>query len=113
LARNQIQKSGKVAQPKGDPGPEPSLYQSFYEQIRRANRGKPWLDPSKTDWSRMDWMIAKDMLRAGHPANEVCSAIMASPGLAQRKDWGPTHTKDYAWRTVRNAGQQVAQWRPL
>ncbi len=55
---------------------------------------------AKTDLSRLDWMVAKDMAKAGRSGAEICKAITeASPNIESRK---AGHMEDYAQRTVNN-----------
>ena len=53
------------------------------------------------DWSQLDWMIAKALVIAGYPVQDVESAILVgSPNIQTRK---PGHLEDYAHRTATNA----------
>lgn len=65
-------------------------------------RAKVILDKygAETDLSRLDWMVAKDMAKAGRSGSEICKAITeASPNIETRK---AGHMEDYAQRTVNN-----------
>ena len=53
------------------------------------------------DFSRIDWMIAKDMIKSGFTVEEVAHAISTcSPEIEVRK---AGHVDDYAQRTAKNA----------
>ena len=83
-------------------GPTPSGRQSYGQRQKRLlhlNRHQPWaFDP---DVSRLDFMIACDMLREGvHPNAVVHEIDIGSPALASRK---PAHKNDYLRRTLRAA----------
>lgn len=55
---------------------------------------------TEADLSRLDWMVAKDMAKAGRSSDEICKAITeASPNIETRK---AGHMEDYAQRTVNN-----------
>ena len=53
------------------------------------------------DWSKLDWMIAKALVIAGYPVQDVESAILlGSPNIQTRK---AGHLENYAHRTATNA----------
>lgn len=55
---------------------------------------------TEADLSRLDWMVAKDMAKAGRSGADICKAITeASPNIESRK---AGHMEDYAQRTVNN-----------
>jgi hypothetical protein len=63
-----------------------------------------------TDYSRLDWMVVKELLRKGYGEGEVRSAmVQASPAIAQRKCG---HVEDYVERTVRKAAGSTSQQNP-
>ena len=59
-----------------------------------------------TDYSRLDWMVAKQMIAQGFAREDIAHALQqASPALDHRK---AGHVQDYTHRTVKNAFDAVA-----
>lgn len=73
-------------------------YNRFARRILAANSDKPWA--SDPDWSRMDWMIGKDMMHAGFSQQAIGEAILqGSPNLSQRHA-GEARLANYVKHTV-------------
>ena len=73
-------------------------YQQRFQAVLDANRDQIWT--ANPDLSRMDYMIAADMVRQGHSSHEIHRILADSPRLATRK---AGHVTDYLNRTVRAA----------
>ena len=86
-------------------------------QVAKPNPGGGSYDPARTyqrlmqlygpevDISRLDWKIAVDMARLGHPVQTIEKAIREhSPKIEARK---AGHVDDYIRRTVQKAWQKV------
>jgi len=74
-------------------------FQRFARRILDENSHKPWA--SNPDWSRMDWMIGKDMMQAGFTQDAVYQAILeGSPNLSQRHV-GEKRMQNYVQHTVK------------
>ena len=70
---------------------------------RLAEIRERWPD---TDWSRADWMIARDLVRAGYTVEAITDAIVqCSPSLEERK--GAHYAAEYAVRTVFKATRSL------
>lgn len=71
------------------------------EYLRQAKRLLARYGPS-ADYSRIDWMIAKDMAKSGHfTQNDIAHVLRAhSPHVEERKTG---HVQDYAERTAQRA----------
>ena len=73
-------------------------YAQYAERVRQVNRHATWLaDP---DLSRLDFMIARFMIRQGHRPEAVIRILADSPKIATRK---AGHLDDYLRRTVNAA----------
>jgi len=72
------------------------LYQEEMQRILAFHSSAPWR--SSPDWSRMDWMVARNLRRAGYD-REMIHQVLASgsPGIMQRK---ASHVSDYLSRTL-------------
>lgn len=74
-------------------------YQRFANRILEINSHRPWA--SDPDWSRMDWMVGKDMMHAGFTEAAVCEAMLqGSPNLLERHA-GPKRMDNYVRHTVK------------
>src|SRR5262249_43293816 len=63
------------------------------------------------DWSKVDWMVARELARRGWTEESIGRAIReASPNLAERK---VGHIDDYVTRTAIKAVEQYGQNRDL
>jgi hypothetical protein len=66
---------------------------------------------SNPDWSKVDWMVAKELARRGWTKEGIGRAIReASPHLAERK---AGHVEDYISRTVGKAMQEHDRFRDM
>ncbi|MDJ0835374.1 MAG: DNA-primase RepB domain-containing protein [Acidobacteriota bacterium] len=74
----------------------PHTYTQRLRRILTINRRQPW--SHSPDYSRIDFMIAREMLTEGHDTDVVERAILeGSPDLNTRKHG---HIQDYVHRTV-------------
>lgn len=83
--------------------PTPTMSAATYPdrlaRILAINHHQPWV--SSPDYSRIDFMIAREMLAEGHSPDDVQRAILeGSPNLHVRK---AGHVQDYVLRTVNAA----------
>jgi hypothetical protein len=87
------EKAGRINQIKGH-RPGFGVVNAYKEQMQLLHqRYGPDID-----WSRADWMVAKDLAKRGYGAQDIKRAIHeASPGLFDRKRG---HFEDYIDRTV-------------
>jgi anti-sigma28 factor (negative regulator of flagellin synthesis) len=71
---------------------------------------QPILEKHKNpDWSKVDWMVARDLARRGRSEEYIGQAIReASPNLAERK---AGHIEDYITRTALKAVQEHSRTR--
>jgi len=100
----------------------PSNSQTLSDEPKNAIAGYPGSDPiafftraaatirseygEATDYSRLDWMVAKQMITYGFASEDIVQALQqASPALDHRK---AGHVQDYIHRTVKNAFDAVA-----
>ena len=71
-------------------------YQDRILRILSINHGQPWtLDP---DPSRLDFMVAREMLAQGMPTSAVRGSLLDSPRIGIRK---AGHVDDYIERTIK------------
>jgi len=72
------------------------LYREYMERIFARSPGKPWIHCP--DWSRLDFMIAGDLHRAGYDPGTIYLILeVGSPELEKRK---AGHVEDYLQRTL-------------
>ena len=104
-ARSMIRCDDRCRVP-ASPQTQPHTYRQRQTRILDINRHQSWVNTP--DYSRIDFMIAREMLAEGHEAEVVERTILeGSPGLHTRKSG---HIKDYVRRTVQAAASAI---RPL
>lgn len=85
------------------PTGSPSTLYGCMRRILARCHGQPWCDDP--DWSRMDYMIAREMIREGHPRAVIEQALSTgSPNLSARK---AINLGNYIRRTVAKAIQSL------
>ena len=110
-ARNELENASKTASthPEDDnpalngqkqqKGPLES-YQRRKAGILARNQNKTWVH--SPDQSRLDFMIACEMLQAGWSDSAVCEVLSGRPGLSEKH-----RIQDYVGRTVRAARKRL------
>lgn len=100
LHAEEVRKPDQAVKPNGiDSVNESGIYMRFAKRILHLNRHKAW--SSNPDWSRMDWMIAKDMIRSGVPLSTIRDAIIReSPNLEERHKGRATKYVDHTLRKL-------------
>ncbi len=73
-------------------------YQQRLLQISKNCSAHPWID--QPDLSRLDFMIARDMVAQGYSFCEIHTVLTQSPDLRNRKGH---HLEDYIRRTIQAA----------
>ena len=85
--------------PHQPPSSSPERYRRAMACIIRRCQGAPWI--AHPDWSRMDFMVAQNLHRAGYTIQEIYQALLeGSPNLETRK---AGHHQDYLSRTLAKA----------
>lgn len=90
-----VQSEARVPSPTG-----PNEYASRLAQLLAQHAHKPWVH--NPDWSRCDFMIARDLLAAGHHPDVVEASLRESPNLIAQKG---NNVAQYVRRTLEAAAR--------